>query len=192
MANFVFVLSVDEVGGELELSLESETPANTQRDRRDATLGNGHPHGRNQKRKDYIKSERDKRRKPNASPEEFIGPHVPIILLERANDTDMVVWKCSRPFVVDMAIDTAYSVPGGVHAPRSPLTNAVTNEDFSLAPQVGAQDADFPGNPLGGNYYTVKGEFRRNTGAIDHIFYKCTVWSNGLVIDPDFYCDAGI
>jgi hypothetical protein len=177
---FQFEIQISAVGGELELDLT--TGQNDQKDRRNQNTGNGN--GRGQRRKDFIKAQKASRRVPSAPEENFIGPHVPIILIDHPNVNDVIVWKCQDPFMVDMSIDNSYTKQG--NPPRSPLVNMDTDQDFSVMPQTAIRDGSF------NNMYFVRGQFRRGTGASDQLFYKTSVWSGGLTIDPDVYTDDGL
>ena len=179
MAVKEFVFLLEAVGGELELTLFSENPAGEQKSRRD----DDKPGGGSVKRKDFIKAEKESRRLSGQREPDFIGPHLPIILIDRAADTDAVEWRCANPFVMDVAIDLGYSRRQNVRAPRSPF-DVLGNPGRDLFPTPQAS------TPNGAGQHCIKGQLKKGgNGPADHIFYKASFWSNGLTLDPDFFCD---
>lgn len=180
MAVNEFVFLLEAVGGELELTLINENPADTQKNRRDSNKPGG------VRRKDFIKGEKEDRRRPGQSEPNFIGPHLPIILIDIAGDTDTVEWRCANPFVMDVAIDLSYKrrPPNGNNkAPRSPF-DVFGNAGTDLFPTPQAS------TPNAGGQHFIKGQLKKgNNGPADHLFYKASFWSGGLTLDPDFFCD---
>ena len=107
------------------------------------------------------------------------GPIIIRDLPGASNDT--VIWKSNAAFIVDVEVDDGYKKDTGApNPPRSPFVNTVTGQDFSVMPQA-AQAV--------GGVFVVTGKVTKGTQAPDHMFYKMTIWSQGLKLDPDFFCD---
>jgi hypothetical protein len=170
-----FDILIQEVGGELELSLPDVAQIDQQTIRRAGNTNQSPGKGR----KDFIKAQRQSRRQPGHDHPDLIGPHLPIILLPG----DIVTFKCAKPFVVDVKYDPGFLKPGDPVPPRSPFRDPATQNPFTL-PQTSKQQS---------GKEVVEAEFNGSLAFINdvarHLFYKCTVWSNNLELDPDFICD---
>jgi hypothetical protein len=188
------VLKIDIVGNEIEVTIESENAEGLdprdpqdQEGRRRSFRGNS-----GQRRKDYFAHQRQTRELPTRKHPDLMGPHIPIFLLELPNNhEDKIVWKCASPFVVDVEMDTGYgpdpNAPANSNPPRSPMANS--RGELWSTPQA-SQLVNDPQSPYNGSH-VVQAVYSKVTHAKHHIFYKCTIWCNGLKYDPDFYCDAG-
>ena len=190
MADFVFLIKA--VGGELEFSLVSENPAGTQKNRRNGNSGNPRAPG-GTLRKDFIKAERDIRSRPGQSEPDFVGPHLPIILVDDPGATiDNVEFRCEQPFVIDVEIDLIFTRPAGASSPRSPFhVQGAPGSDLFPTPKSSVAETAAPPAPIPPlATHVVRGTLKKgNDGPRNHMFYKCTIWSNGLKLDPDMICD---
>jgi len=190
----VTVLLVEQIGNEIEVTIESENAEGlaapnptTQKERRGSSSPRG---GVKMRRKDYYLQQREARELPTRVHAELMGPHIPIILLELPGaHEDKIVWKCAQRFVVQLDMDPGYAPvntpPGAEPPPVCPLKDTVTGEAWSH-PQTSQAGA----GPYAG-FQVVQATYRKATRAKEHLFYKCTIWCNGLKYDPDFYCDEG-
>jgi hypothetical protein len=175
-----YELFIEKIGGELEVSLvredaQGDMTQGTQKQRRGFVSGG-------KSRNEKIREAKESRRLEHARQIDLVGPHIPIIIRDlpgAANDT--VIWKCNAAFIVDVEVDDGYKKDTGApNPPRSPFVNTVTGQDFSVMPQA-AQAV--------GGVFVVTGKVTKGTQAPDHMFYKMTIWSQGLKLDPDFFCD---
>ena len=182
------VLLIERIGDELEVSVESDTspaaPTDNQKARRGATAP-GKAHGRGRE----ILEQKRKRKHGGAGGHDHdlsSGPHQTMILVE--GQGDKVTFKCDKLFTVDVEFDPAYLAPGDDEPRRSPFLGWDT-------PQTGKQEGG------AGPFIVPAAAFNNdkrqdsgghsidNTRPTDHHFYKMTVWSEGLKLDPDWYCD---
>ena len=183
-----YELLIKKVGDELEVTIESETGEVGETEvKQEERRASGNP-ARNKKMKE-LKHERRKEGQQDHHAD-IIGPHVPIIVLNHpGNRTDTIVWKCTEAFMIDVEIDEGYNkASSAANPPRSIFQNVATNQDFSVMPQMSAVNDNFP-KPGGGFYQVVRGAFTKDNQALDHKFYKATIWSQGVKLDPDYFCD---
>jgi hypothetical protein len=191
---------IENVGGELELTLSTEdsqgdAEQGLQLQRRNHPSGQGNNEPRNRDMKE-VKLKRKKKNGGASSGRHdsshlVAGTHQTIILLDRNNVTDTVVFECAQPFVVDVEFDPSARDVENPQPRRSPFVGWDT-------PQFSAPD------PRG--VHVVTGVFNNDkrkerlpngsdgqdiddTRPTDQRFYKATVWSEGLKLDPDWYCD---
>jgi hypothetical protein len=170
MANIT--LLIERVGDELEVTVQDD-PGDDQKGRRGAAVAG---HGRNRE----MKEQKRKRKQHDAGGHDHdlaSGQHQTMILIDGRGDT--VTFKCATVFTVDVEFDPTYLDPGDPEPQRSPFNWAI--------PQTGT--------PGGGGLFVV-GPAAFNDAGIgpktrpsDHHFYKMTIWSGGLKMDPDWYCD---
>jgi hypothetical protein len=181
-----YELTIAKNGDELEVSLTNENPQGdaqqgTQKQRRAFDPGGAGSKPRNQR----IREAKDERRVDHAKHIDLVGPHVPMIVRDLPGgpaNNDTVTWTSDHEFMVDVEIDDGYSKAKGFpNPPRSIFVNTVTGQNFSEMPQKSQQVA--------ANVHQVTGRVVKGTQAPDHLFYKMTIWSQGLKLDPDFFCD---
>jgi hypothetical protein len=154
--NFEFLIA--PVGGELEMTVVVGEALQTAR--------------RTSTRKTRIKNEKKERHHADHKHPDLIGPHTPFILVDKGGDSDVVVFKCAQPFVIDVERDDGFDTKGS-NPDRSPFG--------WTTPQVST--------PAGGMHQVTGTYAKNNDDTSLHMFYKCTVWSNNLKLDPDFICD---
>ena len=191
------VMLIEKVGDELEMTLKEEnnlSPTNegSQRQRRDKGSGQGREQARNRE----MKEQRNKRKAHSHEAHvehDLTGIHQTIILLDKPNANDQVVFISTQPFVVDVEFDPGLRAHDAEDDPRrSPFTGWDTPQSSVL---------DTSGGRFNG-FHVVSGVFnndkRKNsdgtkdldkTRPTDQMFYKAIVWSQGLKLDPDFFCD---
>ena len=158
MAANNFEILITPVGGELEMTVVVGEALQTAR--------------RTSARKAKIKKEKKDRHNSDHKHPDVIGPHTPFILIDKNGDSDVVVFTCAQPFVIDVEMDTGYDTKG--NPDRTPFGWAT--------PQASA--------PVAGGMHQVTATYAKNNDDSSvHMFYKCTVWSNSLKLDPDFICD---
>jgi len=182
------VMLIEKVGDELEMCLKDEIELSppgeaTQRERRQSVSGQGNGQPRNRE----IKEKREKRAKENGRKghHDTSGPHLPIILLEKHDADDQVIFICEEPFVVDVEFDPELQNKKEKDPRRSPF------KDWDM-PQVSKLRAGM--HQVVGIFDNAKrkddeGHDIDDTRPTDQMFYKATVWSQNLKLDPDFICD---
>jgi hypothetical protein len=177
MANLTLI--IDRIGDELEVFVQDD-PTDDQKGRRGAPARDK-PHGRNRE----IKELKRKRKQNEAGGDHDLasGPHQTLILVDLKNDK--VTFKSALPFVVDVVFDPAYFDPTeGVEPLRSPFLGwdkPQSSQPTGTAPHPHeVKDAQFKDDKRDG----ING-----TKPSDYHFYKMTVWCDGLIHDPDWYCD---
>jgi len=182
------VMLIERVGDELEMSLHEEielSPADegTQRERRQSPSAQGAGRPRNREIKE-IRAKRAKKNGRHGHPDTS-GPHLPIILLDKHNADDQVVFISAEPFVVDVEFDPDLQDKEKKDPRRSPF------KDWEM-PQFSRLRAGM--HQVVGIFVNEKkrdsdGDDIDDTRPTDQMFYKATVWSQGLKLDPDFICD---
>ena len=177
-------LLIETIGDELEVTVETENPPNTQKGRRGAPI-TGKPHGRSREIKEQKINRRQHADGGHDDTHLSAGPHQTMILLE--GQSDRVTFKCAKPFVVDVEFDPAYQDPHEPEPRRSPF------KDWNT-PQSSKQETPASPHLAFGEFINDKredsaGHSIDGTRPTDYRFYKMTVWCDGLKMDPDWYCD---
>jgi hypothetical protein len=175
------VLLIKRVGDELEVSVESETPDDSQEKRRDGKARDK-DHGRSREIKEQKRHRRQHSGGGGDHADLGAGPHQTMILLE--DKKDKVTFKCDRPFTIDVEFDPDYQ---DFHKPdprRSPFGwTTPQSSAFDGAKHVVKATYDDDERK------DSKGNKIDETRPSDYHFYKMTLWCDDLKMDPDWYCD---
>jgi hypothetical protein len=200
------VMLIEKVGGELELRLVDDQPQGDaeegkQKQRRNHPSRQGDEEPRNRSMKELKLKRKKKSLMVSAGAsahamKHLTGVHQTIILLDKKNVTDTVIFKCAQPFVVDVEFDPE------VRDLEKPLPRRSPFQGWDIPQFSGeADDAEFPGFKVVRGTFNNDNRIRRlatgeeggmeidDTRPTDQRFYKATVWSEGLKLDPDWFCD---
>jgi hypothetical protein len=193
------VMFIERIGDELELSMKSEdaqgdTKQGLQLQRRNLPSKQGDQLPRNRGMKE-LKQHRMQHAHSEGGHEHLTGVHQTMILLDTTADIagnptpqqvmDTVVFQCEKEFVVDVEFDPSVR---DLHEPeprRSPfLWDYPQKSKLNAGTGFHEVTADFDNS-----FRKEGGVDIPKTAPTDYQFYKATVWSQGLKLDPDWFCD---
>jgi hypothetical protein len=178
-------IEIKRVGDELELEVTEAAggdPNEGLQIQRRRSASPFDPRPRNRKMKEQ-KRHRMQHASADAVEDVQSGVHQTIILLDKNNFTDKVVFKSAKPFVVDVEFDPTVQDLDDPEPRRSPFLWDTPQKSQPVG-AIHQVEAVFDNSPL-----MAGGAPIAKTKPTEYQFYKATFWSDGLKLDPDWYCD---